>query len=119
MPLEFGPQLKYILRPAIKMQNMHLMTPHEKARLEAHANIMALMQLVCEGARGERVREFDGWGCRERWREGNREVTGSEREGVGGGLTGGRERVGKEEGMVEADRSAASADLQHSRPTIW
>jgi hypothetical protein len=53
LPLEIGPQLKYILRPAIKMQNMHLMTPQEKARLEAHANIMALMQLVFR-ERGER-----------------------------------------------------------------
>ena len=45
LPLEIAPQLKYILRPAIKMQNMHLMSTLEKARLEAHAGIMALLGL--------------------------------------------------------------------------
>lgn len=45
LPLEVAPQLKYILRPVIKMQNMHLMSALDKARLEAHAGIMALMGL--------------------------------------------------------------------------
>ena len=45
LPLEIGPQLKYILQPTIKMQNVHLMSPDDKARLEAHASIMVMLGL--------------------------------------------------------------------------
>ena len=45
LPVEIGPQLKHILQPTIKMQNVHLMSPDDKARLEAHASIMVMMGL--------------------------------------------------------------------------
>ncbi len=45
MPIEIAPQLKHILQPTIKMQNVHLMSPADKARLEAHAAIMVMLGL--------------------------------------------------------------------------
>jgi hypothetical protein len=45
LPIEIVPQLKYIMQPNIKVQSLHNMSLVDKARLEAHANIMADMGL--------------------------------------------------------------------------